>query len=205
LTPPYGSELSGSVNIPSTSHYVTVALIGDQGSTPSADILVEVNIAAGTYPYTAPIPVVPTDFIPPVKRTYETIQDLGDELDRQEFKLETIGNAVDWLATVQTLPPGSVESPVAAPDAVPIDLTGAVGFVVSLAGIPPEASEEFGEPIRLSHVGRIPLGTANGWMPAIDIRQNPQVVAPLPPGVVSCVVKTDPPIAATVMILRPPK
>jgi hypothetical protein len=103
------------------------------------------------------------------------------------------------------LPAAFSDDPVDASGETPIDLVDANGIIVTLSGIPAEADIGFGTPPILYRVGRVTFGTDTAWFPSFELEHNPLVIAPLPPGVTRVVVSTRPPVAATVVILRPGK
>lgn len=147
----------------------------------------------------------PTGVLAPATKTYATIADLGAELDALELKSDFIHNAVQYLAGVTAPPQQIADSAVAAPSGSPIDLTGAVGFIVDVSGIPAGTDELFGDPRKYHRLGRVNVGSDLGWFPAIDLSVTPMVISPLPPGAKKCQVVVNPPATATVTILRPPK
>jgi hypothetical protein len=63
----------------------------------------------------------------------------------------------------------------------------------------------FGTPVKYFRAGRYTLGSANGWLPAVEIEHNPQLVAGLPSGVDRIQVVVNPPATATVTALLPVK
>jgi len=206
-----GSDWSGNVGdsgVPSfpfpTANAIQVNF-GTQTSN-SGTFTMEACNGGGTQaaqPFTPAPQPQPAGVITPVGKTYATIADLGSELDRQELKLDTIHNIVAFLTGYAALPGQAIEPPV--PATGQIDLTDAIGFSVAVSNIPASADEMFGTPPRYHRVGRVTIGTPNGWLPAQDITQTPMLFQPLPPGCDRCVVSVFPPATATVQILRPPK
>jgi hypothetical protein len=203
-TDPSSGFTTGPVSVPASHGWFQVMLIAADSSSVCAGVQIEFN-GGGTSTFVPDPPVQPTGVVPPTTKMYESIADLGAELDAQESKLDYLISLAQFQASNTALPAASADAPV---DVVPdetIDLTDAVGFVVSLSGIPSGADEAFGLPVKYHRIGRITLGTADGWLPSIEISQNNQVVAPLPPGVTQCSVVVHPPTTATVIVLHPPK
>ena len=150
-----------------------------------------------------PVAMPEPDGAPPAltTRVYDTIADLGAELDRQEAKLDFLESGMRFLAR------GIAASPAAAEDAVPvvadeeIDITNALGVIVTIAGVPASVSEDFGVPVHLHRAGRVTLGTEAGWLPSYELTHSPFVVMPLPVGVTRSQVTVRPPMTATLAII----
>lgn len=151
--------------------------------------------------HTATAQPQPVGVLAPTTRSYPDIASLGAELDRQELKLETILSILTVSAQRTVVGPTIADPPVAATSG-PVIQAGAIGFRIDLANIPPGTDEKFGIPLKYHRLGRVTLGSANGWLPAIDLSQNPMLVAPLPPGVDRIQVACNPPATATITALR---
>jgi hypothetical protein len=160
--------------------------------------------AAHTDVYNPTPQPIPAGTIPPTTRIYNTIADLGAELDRQEFKLDVIRSFVAFLTANAALGPQYADPPVAAAAGVLIK-PGAVGYRIDVTGIPAGADEMFGTPPKYHRLGRATIGSANGWLPAIDLEHNPMLIAPLPPGVDRIQVVCNAPATATITALFPGK
>lgn len=147
----------------------------------------------------------PAGLIPPTTRTYANIADLGAELDRQEFKLDMLVAWVSWLTQNTVTGPGPATSAPVTDPVGPLVDPKAIGWIVSVTGIPPSAAEKFGDPVQYRGLGRITLGSAKGWLPSQDLSHTPMLVSPVPPGADRIEVKCWPPAHATVTALYPPK
>jgi hypothetical protein len=159
-----------------------------------------------TAPYTPTPQPRPAGIVDPTSKVYNTIQDLGAELDALELKTEQTLDTVHWLALQTTVAASTTDTPIpAANGATKILPQGAVGFTVTWSPVPHQADEFFGGVPQYRRVGRITLGNANGWIQSIPLEHTPQLVVPLPAGVDRCVVDTAPGVSATVTPLMPPK
>jgi hypothetical protein len=137
--------------------------------------------------------------------TAATLAGIAAEVDNLEFKLDHIEQLVDYLTGVTALPPSFADPPVPVVADTPQDVTGAAGIIVTVSGIPAGADEQFGTPPKYHRLGRVTLGTADGWLPSFDLEHNPLVIMPIPAGVTRAEVTVRPPITATVTVLRPGK
>jgi len=160
--------------------------------------------AIGTFDFAPPAPTQPPSAIPPSTRSYATIADLGKELDAQESKLDLLVSAVSFLASTTALPPTIAAAPADA-TAAPLHTPGAIGYRVDVSGVPPGADEHFGPITKFHRVGRVSIGSVNGWLSSIDLEHSPMLIAPLPQGVDTIQVTCYPPATATVTALYPPK
>jgi len=141
----------------------------------------------------------------PTSRVYGSIADLGVELDHQEDKLDQLRQSLAFLIQQQASPslaPDAVEPGPDLPAAPPVDIPpGAIAAVVTVASIPASSNVELLNPQRYSRVGRITLGTSDGWLPSMAIEHNPQLIVPLPPWAKLVRVSVYPPATATVRFL----
>ncbi len=159
----------------------------------------------------APLEHIPTSqppvigALPPNVRTYSSIADLGVELDHQEDKLDQIRQTLAFLVQIQATPDlgtDAVDPGSDLPTTDPVDVPpGAIAAVVTISSIPSSSNVELLEPQRYSRVGRITLGTSDGWLPSLAIEHNPQLVVPLPPWVKLIRVSVYPPATAAVRFL----
>lgn len=154
--------------------------------------------------YTPTSQPAPAGVIAPAVNAYASIADLGRELDRQEFKLEQITALVTFLASYAGVGPVSSAPPVDAAAGVLID-AAAIGYSIAVSNIPADADELFGVPPKYHRLGRATIGSANGWLPSIDLEHTPMLIAPLPPGVDRIQVVVNPPATATITPLYAPK
>lgn len=146
----------------------------------------------------------PAGVVAPVTRVYADIPSLGAELDRQELKLDVILGAVRLLAQRGVVGPTTADDPVPVTNA-PVIAPGAIGYRIDIAGIPPGTGEMFGTPIKYHRIGRYTLGSANGFLPAVELEHATTLVASLPAGVDRIQVVVNAPETATVTALYPPK
>jgi len=146
----------------------------------------------------------PPGVLAPVTRTYDTIGDLGRELDDQELKLDHVLAVLQWIAAQTTSPKLLEDLPETVGESV-IAAEGAQGFVVRLSNVPPAISEDFPIPGRLHRAGWARLTSPHGHLPPISLNQVETVIAPVPPWVNGIGVFVYPPTTATVSRLRPTK
>lgn len=158
----------------------------------------------GTFTH-APTPQAqPAGVLAPITNVYGTVADLGAELDRQELKLDIILGMLNLLSQRGIVGPTSADPPVPVTGA-PVIAPGAIGYRIDVSGIPAGAGEMFGTPVKYHRIGRYTLGSANGFLPAIELEHAQTLVAALPPGVDRIQVVVNAPATATVTALYPPK
>jgi hypothetical protein len=133
------------------------------------------------------------------------IPDLGAELDNIELKLDWVTQTLMFIAGRTATPPIGADDPVAVDPDAPVEIGDSSGIIITVSGIPPGVGEDFGTPVRYHKLGRVTLGTPDGWLPSFDLEQNPLVITPIPAGVTRVQVAVRPPATATVILLRPPK
>lgn len=188
ITPPFGTEASGSVVVPASSHYLTVMLVGDQGSTPSADILVELDLPVNPVRPLAPQP--PNTLTPPTTTGSVDVPGLAVDLAHIESQIESVQSLVKELAAQTGV------SAVVRPDlAVTVGNDGivdlgnvggvsidAVGILLTVTGVPAWVGSTVAEPTRLVKLGTLTLGRPEGWFQSFTIEHAQTVVIPLPIG-----------------------
>lgn len=157
----------------------------------------------GTAPYVPPTVVQPPTAIGPEPKVYVDIPDLGRELDSIEQKLHSLVYGVTQLQ-VSDFP--VVHEPVSAPvDAtnteVPLE-EDVIGVLITTSNVGPFADERFGLPVALHRLGRVVIGTVNGWGRPIDITVSPMLIWDLPPKPTRIVAYAAPPATVTVQPLR---
>jgi hypothetical protein len=177
----------------------------DIGGHASADVYACYPAATTTTDFTPAVQAEPDNVIPPSTKTYTSYQDLGDELDALEFKAAIIQQHLEYLTQFAAPALNIADDPVAVDPDAPVSLVGAIGFLVTVSGIPSGSDELFGIPPKYHRLGRVTIGTDLGWFPSIDLTHSPLLIAPLPPGAHVCQVSVYPPATATVTVLRPPK
>jgi hypothetical protein len=179
-----------------------MAFTFDLGPQPT---LVEVCGAAATVvPHVPTAQAQPAGVIAPLPGVYADISSLGKELDRLELKAETILAMLSVLVDRNAAGPVTSDPPADAA-AGPLVAPGAIGYAITVAGIPVGSTEMFGTPVKYARIGRYSLGSANGWLPAVEVSHSPMLVAPLPPGVDRIQVTLNAPETGTVKALYPPK
>jgi hypothetical protein len=189
------------------SAYFTIMLIS------STDVTTHVQCAhvqlmfdaGGTETHTATPQPAPTGLPPRTAVTAADLTSMAAELDNLEFKLDHVVALIGFLTSATALPPEFADAPVPAVADTPLDVTGAAGILVTVSGIPAGADEQFGTPPKYHRLGRVTLGTADGWLPSFDLEHNPLVIMPIPAGVTRAQVSVSSPITATVTVLRPGK
>jgi hypothetical protein len=186
------------------THYGLFMIPEDAGSV-CVNALAEFD-GGGVAPFLPSVPPQPATYIAPAARVYDTIADLGAELDAQEFKLDLLTGIANFLAGQVQLPGLATDDPPVpvVPDTV-VDITNAAGAIITLDSIPAEYDENFGTPPQLHHIGRIDIGTPDGWFQSIEIQHQVTVIAPLPPGATRLVVNANHPLASTIRLLQKPK
>jgi hypothetical protein len=148
----------------------------------------------------------PSDLVPlPPAPTTADLAAIAAAIDALEFKTAFVSNAVSWLASQVAVAPATRDDAVTAEPGVPLVAKGAVGFLVVVSGIPASADEAFSDPPQYHRLGRITIGSADGWLPSFDLEHSPQLVMPLPLGSDRIVVHAAAPAVATVQALYPPK
>jgi hypothetical protein len=163
------------------------------------------NFGGTPTPYDGPAPGEPPGLVAPASHAYETIQDLGDELDRQEIKLDLLGQRVDFLTRVAdpalTGVSDALNTPIDAGED-PILVGLAIGAIVTLATIPNWADEDFGTPARLHRLGYVNLGSDVAWLPPQDLNVSPMLLS-FPVGVTRIKVTAPVGVNASVLLLYP--
>jgi hypothetical protein len=186
------------------THYEIFVICEDGGSV-CVDVKVEFD-GGGSTNFPLPDVTQPANYVAPATRTYDTIAQLGAELDAQELKLDLITQLVTFLASQTPIAPaGPVDEPVPVEPDAPVDVTDAAGVIVTLASIPSWADENFGTPVQLHRIGRIDFGSADGWHTSVEITHTPMLVMPLPLGTTRMQVNTHPVVGATLQVLKKPK
>lgn len=140
----------------------------------------------------------------------ETLPDIGAELQRQEVKLDAALSLLRHLAsrnlpvdTDPVTPAPKPGDPPAGGPAAQVETSDALGVVVDVDVIPPEAGMDFVTPPRYRRMGILLMQTADGWLPPVDITVSPMVVRPIPPGVTLARAETWPGGSVRVRLLMP--
>lgn len=165
------------------------------------NVLIEFD-GGGTTTHTATPQPAPAGLPARTSTTAATLAGIAAEVDNLEFKLDHVVELIGYLTGVTALPPSFADAPVPVVADTPQDITGAAGVIVTVSGIPAGADEQFGAPPKYHRLGRVTLGTADGWLPSFDLEHNPLVIMPVPAGVTRVEVTVRPPITATVTVLR---
>jgi hypothetical protein len=203
-TDPSTGFTTGPVAVPAGHTHFSVVFIAADSQAACADVLIEFN-GGGTTPHDPLLQPQPVGLPGRGPVTSPTLPSMAAELDNIEFKLDHVTAQIDYLTSIIGLPPSFSDPAVPVVPDSPVDLTGASGVVVTLSSIPAGADEQFSNPPKFHRIGRLTLGTKEGWLPSFDLEHNPLVVLPLPPGVTRAQVSVKPPTSATVTILRPGK
>jgi hypothetical protein len=188
---------------PNALYYGLLALSGMPNNSIAGHVRVEFYAPSAAVNWTPTAEPQPQAAIPYTVRGYASFQDLGNELDRQESKLDGLTRMVLSLLAKNTAATLVADAPVDAAAGVLVR-PGALAFRVDLANIPAGISESFGSPTRYSRLGRATIGSSQGWLPSYDIQHNPLLIDPLPPATDRIQVFTLPPITATIIALAPP-
>lgn len=135
---------------------------------------------------------------------YDTIPDLGRELDRQEAKLDLILAGVRFLAAFTVTPTGRVGLGVPAGPDDQVDVAGAAAVRITIANIPAAVSETFENPTLFANLGHMTVWTADGALETRKLEHNPQVFL-LPAQATHVTVAPRKPATAVVEMLYPTK
>lgn len=146
----------------------------------------------------------PAGAIPPTSGVYPDLAAVGKELDRQELKLDIVLGLLQLVVDRGIAGPTSAGPPHAAADGAVVS-PSAIGYRLDVVGIPAGAGEMFGDPVKYHKIGRYTLGSADGWLSAVEIQHNPELVAPIPPGVDRILVVMNAPATCTITPLLPIK
>jgi len=142
----------------------------------------------------------------PLRTVDPSLDGIALELERLEFKLDNLMPLLQLVAGATIDLGGPLDEPVDAPADEVIAVTDAVGYVVTITGIPDQADIGFGVPQRLARLGWINCGTDGAWYPSIPLTHTPMVVRPLPPGTTRLTITQLPPgAAAAVQAILPLK
>lgn len=79
-----------------------------------------------------------------------------------------------------------------------IALASPAGLAIALADIPPGSGGYFGQPPEFFRVARVALGTADGFLPDLELRHEQNVLLPIPSGIVQLGLSLAPGVVATV-------
>lgn len=173
-----------------------------QSTPPVWHFRVEVNAQPQNPPGASIPPIVvtqPPSAIANTPRVYASFQDVGSRLDQ-------LNNGLAWVLNNQLAQLARDNMPLepsGPPFAVEPDMEYGVtlddaGLLVTLTTPPQWSTELFGQPSQLSRVGRVTLGTVDGWFEPIPITVSPLVITPIPAGVTRVRVFVIPPLDATV-------
>jgi hypothetical protein len=202
FVPPVSGRVYGPGTIDASWHYYSCGLVAVDAGLVCGHVEADFD-GGGTVPYTPPDLDQPDSAIPPAAGDYPDIASLGAKLDEIEEKLHNVIYGVTQLQA-ESFP--VVHEPVTAPvDATntTIDLDDdVIGVLVTVSDAAPFTDERFGVPFALHRLGRLVIGTVNGWAPSIDITVSPMLVWDLPPHPTQMAVYVAPPATATVQPLR---
>lgn len=135
---------------------------------------------------------------------YDTIPDLGRELDRQELKLDLILAGVRYLAAFAVAPTARSGPPVPIAPGDQVDVGDAAAVRVTVLNVPPAVSETFENPILFVNLGHLTMWTADGALATVKLEHNPQVFL-LPAQVTHVTAAPRLPATAVVELLYPTK
>jgi hypothetical protein len=158
------------------SAFVHVASAGTH-----ATICLEFLAPAGSG-YTATDQPRPDGITLPATNVYDTIGDLGAELDRQELKLDYLLAILSSHVNETPVPVGEPLEDVPVEDDQVLDVAHAAGAVFVLTQMPPSADVVFSTPPVIHRLGRIFWGTPTGWHEPQDFVTTPLVILPKPQG-----------------------
>jgi hypothetical protein len=142
----------------------------------------------------------------PLRTVDPSLGGIASELERLEFKLDTLWPIVQSVAgaTVDLGTPPI--DPVDLVADTPLDVADAIGCVIAVSGIPSELDVGFGVPQRVARLGWVNLGTIDAWYPSIPLTHTPLVIRPFPPGTTRVSITQLPPgVSATVAMILPAK
>lgn len=135
-------------------------------------------------PYVPPaLPTAPpgVQAAPSCPSTPDT-QALGDYMCELHHKIDALDRKLDDLLETNVPPEytaDDAETAVADPEAPIIKPSTAIGIAVRLS-LPPGIGRYGVNPGAYPGAGHVVLGTADGWLPSIPLKHNPQLVLPLP-------------------------
>ncbi len=133
--------------------------------------------------------------------TAGTLDAIAAELDAQETKLDFLVAGVQYLTQSLAIPTDPDATVIDAPAGTELDVSSAAGCIVSLNVIRAGANEHFGTPPTYTKLGEIVFSGHGGLGPVIELRTNPQLVFPMPPGAQGMTVNALPPATATVKLI----
>ncbi len=142
----------------------------------------------------------------PLRTVDPSLGGIASELERLEFKLDTLWPIVQSVAgaTVDLGTPPI--DPVDLVADTPLDVADAIGCVIAASGIPVALDVGFGVPQRVARLGWVNLGTVDAWYPSIPLTHTPLVIRPFPPGTTRVSITQLPPgVSATVAMILPAK
>ena len=172
----------------------------------SATICFEWDVPAGAVPHTPVAQPQPTGVSSPLRTVDPSLGGIAAELERVEFKLDTVWPLLQAVAAATIDLAGGLDTSVSLPAGTEFAVGDLRGLVVTVTGIPTEADIGFGVPQRLARLGYLNIGSADAWYPSVHLTHTPMLVRPLPPGATRVTVSQLPPGAtATVRGILPLK
>ena len=133
--------------------------------------------------------------------TAATLEAMAAELDAQETKLDFLTAGMQYLTRALDIPTEPDPTVIDAPPGVTLNVENAAGCIVFLDLIRAGANEHFGTPPTYTKLGEVVFSGHGGVGPVIELRTNPQLVFPMPPGSQGMTVKALPPAHATVKLI----
>jgi hypothetical protein len=201
-TDPSAGFTTGIVNIPAGHGFFRIMLLAADAAEVCGGVRIEFN-GGGTSPYVPPLVTAPPSAVAPAPGVYPDIASLGVKLDEIEEKLHNvIYNVTQLVINDFPVTHEPVTAPVDATNAeVPLD-DDVIGVLVTVSNAAPYADVRFGAPYSYHRLGRLVIGTVNGWGTPLDITVSPMLVWDLPPHPTRMAVYVAPPATATVQPLR---
>jgi hypothetical protein len=134
--------------------------------------------------------------IPTLSRQLDTLQTLVRLVNRQvQDLLARSGEGAVLVPTASRAVTGG---------ATDFNIPLSVGILITLANRPPYLGSEPDQPTRYFQVGRVALGTADGWYQSTPLEHDLTVLMPLPPGVTHVGIFLEDGMTAVVTPLAPP-